>query len=127
MHNYAFEFSPFYFFGLNWVGCLFHCNTGPLESIASSNLMFRNAISLKPVVGTYIDGITPVYNGKSIRGVPSDFPFVEYLEYLLDSVSEKSKICNLVSDGKNFFPLSRNTDHLLQIDVNAFLIVVLFL
>ena len=35
-----------------------------------------------------------------------DFPFIEYL---LDSVSEKSTICDLVSEG--------NTDQLLQIDV----------
>ena len=45
---------------------------------------------------------------------PSDSPFIEYL---LDLVSEKLTICNLVSDGTNFVPLSRNTDELLQIDV----------
>ena len=33
----------------------------------------------------------------------SDFAFIEYL---LDLVSEKSKICNLVSDGRNLVPCS---------------------
>ena len=33
VHNYAFKFSfsPFHFFRLNWVGCLFHCNTDTLR------------------------------------------------------------------------------------------------
>ena len=28
VHNYTFKFPPIYFFRLNWVGYLFHCNTG---------------------------------------------------------------------------------------------------
>ena len=31
VHNYIFKFSPFYFFRLNWIGCLFYCNTGTLR------------------------------------------------------------------------------------------------
>ena len=89
--------------------------------------MFRNAISPKLVVGTYMGGATPVHNKKNILGVPLYFPFIEYLEYLLDSVYEKSTICSLVSDGTNFALLSRNTDQLLQIDVNTFLILIVFL
>ena len=42
----------------------------PLESKTSSTLIFRNAISLKLVVGTYMGGATPVYNGKNILEVP---------------------------------------------------------
>ena len=30
-HHYTFEFSPLYFFRLNWVGYLFHCSTGTLR------------------------------------------------------------------------------------------------
>ena len=71
--------------------------------------MFGNTISLKLAEGTYVSGATPVYNGK----VPPDFPFVEYL---FDSVYENSTICNLVSDGTNFVPPSRNIDQLLQIN-----------
>ena len=29
--NSTFTFSPFYFYRVNWVGCLFHCNTGTLR------------------------------------------------------------------------------------------------
>ena len=36
---------------------------------ASSTLMFRNAISLKLGVGTYMGRATPVYNGKNILGI----------------------------------------------------------
>ena len=161
--------------------------------------MFRNAISLKLVVRTYMGGFTPVYNGKkvlkvffktaiwlpygqlwgqlhsskvnhcvlhfrpesrreprnevgslspaeclvqfeprtfrflllglnllghSLQQFPLEFP---YIQYLLDSIYEKSTICNLVSDGTNFVPSFRNTDQLLQIDVNKFLILILFL
>ena len=42
----------------------------PLAGKASSTLMFRNAIRLELVVGTYIGGAAPVYNGKNILGVP---------------------------------------------------------
>ena len=61
----------------------------PLESKASSTLMFRNTISLKLVVVTCMGGVTPVYNGKNILGVPLGLFFIEYLEYLLDSAYEK--------------------------------------
>ena len=64
---------------------------------------------------------------KTSSEFPTDFPLIEYLEYLLDSVYEKLAICNLVSDETNFVPLSRNTDQLLQTDVNTFLILILFL
>ena len=71
-----FKFSLFYFFRLNWVGCLFHCNTGNRSKIFST-LMFRNTINLKPVVGTYMGRVTPVYNGKKIsQEFPSEFPFI---------------------------------------------------
>ena len=50
---------------------------------------------------------------KASKEFPLDFPFIEYL---LDSVSEKSTICNLVSKGTNFLLPSRNTDQLLQIN-----------
>ena len=160
--------------------------------------MFRNAISLKLVVGTYMGGTTPVYNEKKIlvaffkllfgyptanfgdifthpisitvlhfrpeghkeprkevgslspnerlvgfepgtflfsqqrldslghspKQLPLESPFIEYL---LHSVYEKSTIFNLVSDGTNFVSPSRNTDQLLQIDVNTILILIVFL
>ena len=39
--------------------------------------MFRNAISLKPVVETYMVGATPLYNGeKTSYEFSSDFPFI---------------------------------------------------
>ena len=59
----------------------------------------------------------PVYNGKKTWEFPSDFPFIEHL---LDSVSGKSPICNLVSDEAYFVPAFRNTDQLLQIDIKYF-------
>ena len=62
-------------------------------------MMFHNAISLKVVVRTYMGGATKVYNGKNILGTPLDFSFIEYH---LESVSEKSAIFNLVSNGTNF-------------------------
>ena len=37
--------------------------------------MFRDAISLKVVVGTYMDGATPVYKEKNILGVPLGLSF----------------------------------------------------
>ena len=67
--------------------------------------MFRNAISLKLKVGTYMDGPLHYRMEKT------------FIEYFLDSVSEKSTTCNLVSNGTNFVPPSRNTEQLLQIDV----------
>ena len=62
VHNYTFKFSPFYFFRLNWVGCLFHCNTGTLTKLSFLYIPF--SISLKLVVGTCMDRATPVYNEK---------------------------------------------------------------
>ena len=47
---------------------------------------------------------------KTSKEFPSYFSFMEYLY-------EKSAICDLVSDGINFIPPSRNIDMLLQIDV----------
>ena len=86
VHNYTFKFSPFYFFRLNWVGCLFHCNTGNLRKQSFLYLMFCSAISSNLVVGTCMSGATPVYNGnKTSQEFPTDFPFIEYL---LDSVYE---------------------------------------
>ena len=41
---------------------------------------------------------------------PRNFPFIEHL---LDSLSEKPAISNLVFDETNFVPPSRNTDQLL--------------
>ena len=91
---------PVYFFRLNWVGCLFHCLTlAFLECKSSSTIMFRNAISVKLVVETYMGDATVLYNRKHIL------------------VSEKSTICNLDSDGTNFIPPSQKTEQLLQIDV----------
>ena len=46
-----------------------------MESKASSTLFIRNAVSLKLVVGTYIGGATPLYNGKNILGVPLGLSF----------------------------------------------------
>ena len=40
VHNYIFKFSPFYFFRLNWVGCLSNCNTGNLRKESFLYLMF---------------------------------------------------------------------------------------
>ena len=68
-------------------------------------------------------GATSVYNGKiTPYRFPLDFPFTEYL---LDSISEKSPICNLVSDGTDFVPPLRNTDQLLhKLVLNMFLIPI---
>ena len=46
-----------------------------LKSKASSTMMFCNAISLKLVVGTYMGGVTLVYNGKNILGAPLRLSF----------------------------------------------------
>ena len=79
-------------------------------------------------------GASPVYNGKNILGAPLGLSFLQYLEYLLDSVYEKLTKRNLVSYGTNFGPspppplyTHPNTDQLLQIDVNTFLILIVFL
>ena len=53
-----------------WSTTSFIVRLAPLAGKASSTLMFRNAISLELVVGTYIGGAAPVYNGKNILGVP---------------------------------------------------------
>ena len=69
-----------------------------LKSKASSTMMFCNAISLKLVVGTYMGGVTLVYNGKKHpRSSPQTFLYL-VSKYLLDSISEKSTICNLISN-----------------------------
>ena len=69
--------SFFLFTFLDWTGCdiCFIVTLAYLESKASSTLMFRNVISLKLVVGTYMGGATPVYNGKNILGVHLGFSF----------------------------------------------------
>ena len=69
--------SFFLFTFLYWTGCdiCFIVTLASLESKASSTLMFRNVISLKLVVRTYMGGATPVYNGKNIPGVPLGFSF----------------------------------------------------
>ena len=81
---------------------MFHYHTDTLRSKESFLYsMFYSAISLTLVVGTSMDGTTPVYNEKNILGVPSGFTFIEYP---LNPVYENLIISNLVSDGKKIFP-----------------------
>ena len=47
----------------------------PFESKASYTLMFRNAINLKLVVGTYMGRATSVYNEINVLGVPLGLSF----------------------------------------------------
>ena len=46
-----------------------------LKSKASSTMMFRNAISLKLVVITYMGGATPMYSGKNTLEVSLGLSF----------------------------------------------------
>ena len=57
----------------NQCGCLTTfviVRLAPLEGTVSSTLMLSYIISLKLIVGTYMDGTTLVDNGKNILGVP---------------------------------------------------------
>ena len=72
MHQKEFSFyfiklpwKQFFMIEFNWK--IF--TIAPLYSKSSSTLMFRNAINLKLVVGTYMGRATPVYNRKQILEV----------------------------------------------------------
>ena len=70
-------------------------------------------------------GATPVYNGKNILAVPPrSFPFTEYL---LDSLSEKLAIYNLVSGRTNFVHPPKILTSYYKLTLNMFLILTVFL
>ena len=95
----------------------------PLAGKASSTLMFRNVISLKLVAGTYMGGFTPVYNGKkNIRSSTRTF-----IEYLFDSVYEKSTISAQYPTGKILFHPLRILTSYYKLTLKTFLILIVVL